>query len=218
MKIQVNNVILNYQVIGQGYPLIFLHGNGENLSIYEKMSEKLKAYFTLYLIDSRNHGDSSKHDEMSYDLMAEDIKGFIELNQLNKPYLFGFSDGGIIGLILAMKYPDLLGKLMVAGANISPKGFKKNVFKAIKKHYEKTENPLDKMMLHEPQMPFSSLEKIKVSTCILVGEKDMIRLKHTRAITNHIKDAKMIVFEGKNHDNYVVHEIFLNPYIIEFFK
>jgi pimeloyl-ACP methyl ester carboxylesterase len=89
---------------------------------------------------------------------------------------------------------------------------------AIKRHYEKTQDPLYKMMLHEPQMPFSRLEKIKIPTLILVGAKDMIRLRHTRAISHHIKDAKMIVFEGKNHDNYVVHETFLEPYIIEFLK
>ena len=218
MKITVNCVELNYQIIGKGYPLICLHGNGEDLSIYLELSETLKDHFMLYLIDSRNHGESSKHDEISYDHMAEDIKEFIIKNNLMKPYLFGFSDGGILGLILAMKYPDLLGRLMVAGVNMSPKGFKKKVFNALFKHYQKTKDPLYSLMLQEPNIPFYRLKQVKISTCILVGEKDMIRLKHTKAIAKHIKHAKLIIFEGKNHDNYVVHQTFLTPYILDFFK
>jgi pimeloyl-ACP methyl ester carboxylesterase len=218
MKIKLSEVELNYEVFGSGKPLIFLHGNGEDLSIYEALSEKLKETYTLYLVDSRNHGRSSKHIHVSYQAMADDMIEFIEVLSLNQPYLFGFSDGGIIGLLIAMKRPDMLGKLAIAGANLTPKGLRIKVIKAMEKVYQKTKDPLYLMMLSEPQIAFADIEKITIPTLILAGEKDMIRLQHTQAIAHHIKQSTLIIMKDRNHDNYVVHQSELKEICIEFFQ
>ena len=115
--IKVNNINLFYTCTGSGSPLIMLHGNGEDHTIFDEAVALLSKHFTVYAIDSRDHGQSDKVDELHYDDMAEDIRIFIEELGLEKPILYGFSDGGIIGLLLAIKYPELLSKVIGSGVN-----------------------------------------------------------------------------------------------------
>ena len=128
MKVKVNDVVLNYDVSGTGYPIILLHGNGENYTIFNKLIEKLQEDYTVYAVDSRSHGDSEDTEEVSYDLMAEDIIQFIKELNIENPMLYGFSDGGIVGLLIAIKEPELLSKLIVSGVNINPKGLKNGTY------------------------------------------------------------------------------------------
>ena len=124
MKVKVNDIVLNYDVVGSGYPIILLHGNGENYTIFNKLIDKLKEDYTVYAVDSRCHGESDDTEEVSYNLMAEDIIAFIKELNIENPMLYGFSDGGIVGLLVAIKEPELLSKLIVSGVNINPKGLK----------------------------------------------------------------------------------------------
>lgn len=117
MYLSVNGIDLWYEKAGSGPAVVLLHGNTESSKIFGVLTEQLKHRFTVYAIDSRCHGKSTKTDEISYELMADDVAAFIEELRLEQPVLYGFSDGGIIGLILASKHPALLGKLMVSGAN-----------------------------------------------------------------------------------------------------
>ena len=118
------DVTLYYEKTGQGRPVILLHGNGETHEIFDKLVPELSKDYTVYAIDSRGHGKSTKVKTLDYDIMAEDIAEFIRILKLEKPMLYGFSDGGILGLILAYRYPDLLSKLIISGANLHPDGLK----------------------------------------------------------------------------------------------
>ena len=103
MKILVNNVNLYYEEYGNGKPLILLHGNQESRDIFDKLIDKLKDNYKVYAIDSRCHGKSEDPVDISYDLMCDDIIDFIKKLHIDKPILYGFSDGGIIGLLVAIK-------------------------------------------------------------------------------------------------------------------
>lgn len=108
MKIFVNSIHLYYEKFGEGSPLILLHGNGESHQIFDRAIPILSRYFTVYALDTRGHGESDMVREFHYSDMAEDVKCFIEALALQKPILYGFSDCGIVGLMIASKYPDLL--------------------------------------------------------------------------------------------------------------
>ncbi|MEG0513956.1 MAG: alpha/beta hydrolase, partial [Clostridia bacterium] len=105
MLCHVNEIKLYYEVSGIGTPLLLLHGNGENHKIFDKAIPLLSEHFTVYAIDSRGHGQSDAVSQYHYDDIAEDVKCFIDKLKLKNPVFYGFSDGGIIGVLLAAKYP-----------------------------------------------------------------------------------------------------------------
>jgi pimeloyl-ACP methyl ester carboxylesterase len=100
--IQLSEVKMHYSVYGKsGYPLILVHGNGGSQESLKEAAKYLANDYTVYVIESRCHGQSSDPGVISYDLMAKDIKEFIEEMKLEKPYLMGHSDGGINALTVA---------------------------------------------------------------------------------------------------------------------
>lgn len=218
MNMIVNGVTMYYEIIGKGKPLVLVHGNGEDHTIFDCLVEKLKDHYTCYSIDSRNHGNSQKSDEIHYDTMALDVYEFIIKMGLDKPYFLGFSDGGIVGIILAIKHPSLLSKMMILGANINPKGVKLKYQKEMSDAYKMTKDPLLKMMIYEPNITWNSLEKIITETMIIVGEDDDITNRHTKAITSHIKGSELRVLKEKNHYDYVIHSDDLYEICVLFYQ
>lgn len=205
MKINVNNININYEVYGQGKPIILLHGNSESLDIFDKLVEKLKEEYQVYAIDSRCHGQSDNPDEISYDLMAQDTIECIKKLNLDKPIIYGFSDGGIIALLVAIKEPDLLSKIIISGANTTPNALAWYFTLITKIVCLFTKNKLFKMMRDEPNIPNSDLNKIKIPVHMLVGEKDVIKLEHTKMIKDNISNCTLEILEGENHSSYIVH-------------
>jgi esterase len=113
-------MILHSNIIGEGKPFIILHGflgMGDNWkSLAKQFSE---SNFEMHLVDQRNHGRSFHSDNFDYDLMAEDLKRYCEVNHLTDIVLLGHSMGGKTAMLFATKYPDLVSKLLVA--DISPR-------------------------------------------------------------------------------------------------
>lgn len=96
------------------------------------------------------HGQSEKVKEYHYQDMANDIKDFIKQLNLKKVTLMGSSDGAIIGLLASSDEPELIENLILAGVNVKPNGVIDEVYQDMKRQYQKTKNPLIKLMLEEP--------------------------------------------------------------------
>jgi len=205
MKVNVNGINIHYEVYGEGQPIILLHGNSENLNIFDKLVEKLKNEYKVYAIDSRCHGESDDPEEISYDLMAQDVIEFIKTLNLNKPILYGFSDGGIIGILVAIKEPDILSKAIVSGANVTPDALSKMFIIITKIMGFFTKNKLFKMMENEPNITCEELQSIKIPVHVLAGEKDVIREEHTKMIAESIPNSTLEIIAGENHGSYIIH-------------
>ena len=205
MNINVNGVNLYYEVYGEGKPIILLHGNSETHEIFDKLIDKLKENYKVYAIDSRCHGKSEDTLVITYKLMRDDIIEFIEKLEINKPILYGFSDGGIVGLLIAIEEPNLLSKLIVSGANINPKGVKDYIYVLAKIYCIFKKDKLIKMMLKEPDIKLEELNKIKTPTIVLAGRKDLIKQKHTKLIADNIPNCILEIIEKENHGSYIVH-------------
>ena len=205
MLVKVNNININYEVCGQGSPIILLHGNQETHEIFDKLIEKMQVNYTVYALDSRCHGKSDNPDKISYNLMAGDTIAFIKKLKISKPILYGFSDGGIVGLLIAIKEPDILSNLIISGANITPDATTKLDTILTKLFYFFTKNKLIKMMLDEPNIPLEDLQRITIPVHVLAGEKDVIRLNHTKLIADNIKNSTLEIVKGENHGSYIIH-------------
>lgn len=205
MIIRVNNVNINYEVYGNGAPIILLHGNSESHKIFDKLIDSLKTDYKVYAIDSRCHGESENTDKISYELIADDVIEFIQSLGIEKPILYGFSDGGIVGLLIAIKAPYLLSKLIISGANINPSGLAGFNLFFYKLAYIVTRNKLVKMMICEPDIKLSQLRQIKIPTYVLAGQRDIIKQSHTKLIADNISQSTLEIIQNENHGSYIVH-------------
>lgn len=216
MFIQLNGQILYYEKSGEGPPIILVHGNGETHEIFDVLIPELAKHHTVYALDSRGHGQSATPKNFHYEDMADDVVEFIHALSIQKPSFYGFSDGGIIGLLLASKYPDKLSSLIVSGANLKPKDLKKRFLRKMKRLYRKRKNPLLLLMLTEPDIEIERLHFISVPTLVLAGQKDIVKKSATQRIAKHIPHATLRILEGENHGSYVEHSPKLYPLIQDF--
>lgn len=214
MILQTSKVKLYYEKYGAGKPIILLHGNGEDHSIFNKSVSILEKYFLVYVIDTRNHGKSSSVSELHYDDMADDIYEFICKLQIEKPIVYGFSDGGIIALLVCIKYPWLLSEIIVSGVNTHPSGLKLHWQLLFKLVYLFTKSSKLKLMIDEPNISTVMLHEIEIPVFITAGSRDMIKQKHLRNIADNISDSTLTIFLNETHDSYVVNSEKIADFIV----
>lgn len=217
MFANVNNVSLFYQVSGNGTPLILLHGNGEDHHIFDKMTKKLENHCRVYSVDSRNHGESEKTDDYSYLTMSEDIYHFIKRMDADKIDLLGFSDGGIIGLMLATRHKEVINKMVLAGVNLKPEDFTEENYDSIMKDYAKTKDPLLKLMLEQPGIELDDIKHVDIPTLVVGAENDLFKPETFCNIAKALPNSRLKIMSGHRHDSYVIGQDILFPYIKEFF-
>lgn len=157
-------------------------------------------------------------EEYSYIDMAEDIAQLITSLEIHAPVLYGFSDGGIIGLLLALHHPGLISRLIISGANLNPRGMKLTFLHKVKQHYKKSGNPLERMMLEEPDIKPSALAQIRIPVLVLAGEHDIIKSAHTKLIAAKLPNAQLAIIPGEDHGSYIIHSDKLYPYIQNFME
>ncbi len=202
--VKLSEITMHYEVYGEsGHPLILVHGNGGSCNSLREAAQYLANNYTVYLVESRCHGKSSDTDEITYDLMAKDIKEFIEALKLEKPYLMGHSDGGINALTVAYTYPDLLGGFISCGANSVPEEFKPYFTIGVKLNDMGKKDKLNTLMLTLPQMNEQLLSQITCPAYIVAGEHDIMWLRDTAFIHENIKNSKVAIIKGGNHSSYI---------------
>lgn len=218
MIIDLNDINMFYEKKGAGPPLILLHGNGEDHHIFDKITARLSSDFTVYALDSRNHGQSQKTGDYCYQTMSEDVFAFIQKLNLGNVNLVGFSDGAIISLMLAMKYETVIRKMALLGINLKPGDLTEESFQFIKNHYEMTGDPLFKMMLEQPDIEIDTIRHIMIPTLVVAAENDVCRPEMYRKLTQSLPNAKLKVVPGHSHDSYVVDQDILYPDFMLFFR
>ena len=214
MFAQINDQNLYYEVKGEGRPLLMIHGNTEDHTIFNEAAEVLKEHFTVYLLDSRGHGQSGKVKEIHYEQMADDVAEFLKQLDLHDAVYYGFSDGGIIGLLLASR-TDRVSQMILSGTNITPDGVVPWLRKLVKVLYFFSRDPRMKMVLEEPHISPEELQAIKIKTTVVAGEKDAITYEETKIIADNIPDAKLIIIPGAGHGSYIVHKAEIADLILE---
>ena len=217
--VQVNGVCLHYAMEGEGRPVVLVHGNGESHALFNvEIRQLTEAGYRVYAPDSRGHGANEPLEEYHYVDMAEDMFCFIRELGLIKPFFYGHSDGGIIGLMLEMAHPGTLGRLAVSGANLSPQGIVPDFIKEFTELNRKNPDPLVTLMLTEPDIDPEKLEKINIPVLVTAGEHDLILPEETRRIAEHLPQSETVIVKGEDHGSYIADSEIMGNLLLEFFK
>ncbi len=105
---------LNYRKFGdKGPAIIILHGLLGSLDNWQTIAKSLADRFQVFILDQRNHGRSPHADEMSYEELTDDIVEFCRQQQLSSASFIGHSMGGKVAMMLALKHPELIEKLII---------------------------------------------------------------------------------------------------------
>ena len=127
METVSNGALIYWEARGEGPPLVMLHGNGEDMSVFSAQVPEFSREFMVISIDSRGHGKSTAGGgKLSLYDMARDVVAVMDDAKIKKAHILGFSDGGNIGLIMAVKYPERVSSLVLTGANADPSGISSN--------------------------------------------------------------------------------------------
>ena len=215
MIAKVNGIELYYEKTGRGRPLVLVHGNGEDHTIFDEAVAVLSADFTCYAVDSRCHGQSEDTRELHYRDMAADMLAFLEALDLRDVVFYGFSDGGIVGLMAAAQTQRITA-LITSGANTSPTSVKLGLRLLIGGMYVFKKDPKLALMLHEPHISDAQLASIRAKTLILAGSKDVIPEDETRHIASSIPGAALRILPGESHGSYIVHQTKIAELIRDF--
>ena len=223
---QIGEVKTWYDQEGSGEPLVLLHGGMcTNEFSWAPQIPEFAARFRVLAPERRGHGHTPDlPGPLSYDVMAADTIGFLETVVGGPAHLVGWSDGGIVGLVVAMARPDLVHKLVAIGTNFDTTGltpeatdFFESVtaesddlaplripYEAVSpdgpEHWPVVFGKFSEMAATQPAIPVEHLGMINAPTPVLVGDHDMISLEHTAALFRAIPNAQLGILPGTTHD------------------
>ena len=142
MYIQLNSQVICYEKTGEGTPVILIHGNNGDHHTFDELVCTMCRDHTVYAMDSRGHGESATPKEYHYADMADDVINLIDALDIKSPALVGYSDGGIVALLVAIKASNKISRIVCCGANLSPAGIHHKDLREIKKEYKRILNDI----------------------------------------------------------------------------
>ena len=203
------DIKLNYVEQGTGFPLILLHGNGEDHTYFKHQMLPFSEKYRVIAVETRGHGETPRGEApFTLEQFAEDLKKFMDEQKIERCNLLGFSDGGNIALIFALKYPERIEKLILNGSNLNPSGVKRRFQTPIELKWAKAKlacrmNPeavrefeMLNLMVTQPNIDPLSLRSLRMPVLVVAGDNDMIKESHTRAIAAPIPNGKLVFLPG----------------------
>jgi pimeloyl-ACP methyl ester carboxylesterase len=218
--VNLNGIDIYYEVYGEGPPLLLLHGGLANGTYFAYQIPVLAQTHQVIVMDSRGHGRSSFDEtQITYEVMANDVLALMDHLNIESADLVGWSDGGIIGLEIALTHPERLNKVVAYGANFDPSGVRLDVgqnayfnayIEAAAADYQTTSPAPERwdeflanianMWATEPNYSMDQLRGIKTPFLILDGEEEeAIDLNQTKLMAELIPGAELILMPGTGH-------------------
>lgn len=231
---ELNGIRLYYEVYGSGPSLLLIHGNGQCISDFRHQIEFLSNYFNVIVVDSRGHGNSEMgQGKLTYEVMMNDYCALLDKLELREVFLLGWSDGGIVGLLMAIKHPERVSRLAIMGANLNPAGAYHWAQEWCKKERGflrgmiETGDTSEAWLEHEqilgllenhPDIKLNDLHAIVAPTLVMAGDRDVIRLEHTFEIFQNIATSNLCIFPGATHSVPIENYRFFNDVVYRFFS
>jgi pimeloyl-ACP methyl ester carboxylesterase len=215
----VNDIQMYYAVYGEGEPVLLIHGGLGHTDIWGFQVPALAADHQVIVADSRGHGRSTGSEQFGYELMADDYLALLDHLGIDQVALVGWSDGGIIGLDIAIRHPERLSGLYAFAANYVPEGIKETVgtdpifgayierasadytrLSPTPGEFDPFVEQISQMWASQPNYSKEQLQAIPVRTVIFSGEHDeAIKLAHTEEMAELIPNARLEIMKDASH-------------------
>ncbi|TWR28384.1 alpha/beta hydrolase [Mucilaginibacter achroorhodeus] len=232
----IRGIKMYYEVYGKGEPLLIIHGNGGSINNFLFQIPYFAKKYQVILADSRAQGKTvDSADSLSYEMITDDLNGLLEHLKIKNANVIGWSDGGIEGLLLAMRHPDKVNKLAVTGANLRPDTTAVDPFvqkmvlaenikgadslKKMKNPPAEMKNQLKLMHLlsYEPNIKTADLKKISCPVLVIGGDHDVITTRHTLEIFENIPKAYLWILPNSGHSTPIFYRDMFNQVVSDFF-
>lgn len=215
-----------------GPVVLMIHGNGGNLSAFKNNIPYFASHYRVIAVDSRAQGRSRDDGpELTFEMMADDCAALLDAMQVKSAYVIGWSDGGIVALVLAMRHPEKVIRLAATGANLRPdaSAFAPGVWEEEHQAYErdkakvwataKERNDWKVFLLdwREPNIPSAALQAVSCPALIISGDHDVIALDHTVEIYRSLPHAALWVVPHSGHATLKEHADDFNRTVDGFF-
>ncbi|MFJ8762970.1 alpha/beta fold hydrolase [Streptomyces cyaneofuscatus] len=213
-----------YEVEGAGDPLVLLHGGFCTNETWGAQRADLAAAYRVHLPERRAHGHTADVEgPLTYQDMANDTVAFLEQVVGEPAHLVGWSDGGIVALLVAIDRPDLVRKIVAIGANFRPGSecfvepemldamtadgpdlaFFREMYEPVTPdgadHWPAVAAKVIDMWRTLPTLTPDDLARISAPSLVMVGDDDMMTLEHTTALYRAIPNAELAVVPGASH-------------------
>ena len=209
-----DNALIHCEISGnENVPaLVLLHGNGENLHIFDSQIQYFSQYYKVIAVDTRGHGQSTRGTaQFNFYTFATDLIAVLDAFKIAKAHIVGFSDGAITALHMALIAPKRIESMILLGANYNYKGLKfisrcqilleyfylsvASLFSA--KIRERKE--IWGLMALQPNLTIEEISSITVPTLIITGENDMVSQRQNDQINDAIAGSRRLIIKDGNH-------------------
>ena len=231
---------IRYVTYGQGEPILLLHGGLSNkLSWFSQIPWLVKSGRRVILIDTRGHGESTPgHAALTYQIFAEDTLLVLDRLGIQRTDIVGWSDGGIIALLLGLESPQRVGKIVAISANFHPSGLIQDSdntannesswphqkmidwarawWSGAGERHPTLEAEIKTLWRIAPQFDHSDLKAITAATLVIAGENDIIDLPHSGELAQRLANARIEIVLGAGHAAPVTHAEQINQLIGSF--
>jgi pimeloyl-ACP methyl ester carboxylesterase len=211
-----------YATRGSGPTLVFLHGGGD--SGENSFVRQLDVFSERHHIVAPDQVGQGRTPDvpgpLSYTAMMQDTAALLRQLKLKHVDVVGFSDGGILALMLAVRHPELVRRLVISGVNISPEGLVTENLEGLRA--DDTPNPktIDEKLSHlwatsptEDELSMALLATIQQPVLLVSGDHDVITLEHTLQIFHALPNSELCVLPGTDHGTFSSRPEWLNPII-----
>jgi len=209
-----------YAVRGSGPTLVFLHGGGDSGEhSFVRQLDVFAEHHHIVAPDQVGQGRTPDvPGALSYTAMMEDTAELLRKLKLRHVDVVGFSDGGILALMLAVRHPGMVRRLVVSGVNISPDGLRPEDLEELRATQIPKPKTIDEKLAQlwltsptEEELNLGLLSKITQPVLVISGDRDAITLEHTLKIFHALPDAELCVLPGTDHATFSGRSEWLNP-------
>ena len=230
--LRTRGISMYYETYGKGQPMLLIHGNGGSISNFMYQIPYFADQYRVIGVDCRAQGKTvDKGDSLSYEMVADDLNALLDSLHLDSCFVMGWSDGATEGLLLAMRHPKMVKKLVVTGARLWTDSSSMDPvviawatnyiasFDHMKQSSDVQNNrKVAELMVQQKAIPISDLQKVKCPTLVIGGDHDIVLPQHTLLIAESLPRSYLWILPGAGNAILIDHTSLFNNIVGNFFS